>query len=91
MLHNSNNTWFISLEAISASLLCPIQAVLHMRHCGLVPDTAPMFSYAYHGQLQMVIQSEAWAMLAKVLFTIGHDPAKWHVKYGFHTFKRSGA
>ena len=52
-----------------------------------VPNHCPFFSYMNKGKLVIISQSQARLVLFQTLEFLGLDASK----YGFHTFRRSGA
>ena len=77
----------IPLAAIPGSPLCPLQAIMQINQFYPVPDHCPMFSYMIRGKLVIISQSQARRVLKLTLEFLGLDASK----YGFHTFRRSGA
>ena len=77
----------IPLAAIPGSPLCPLQAIMQINQFYPVPDHCPMFSYMNRDKLVIISQSQARLVLNDTLELMGLDTSK----YGFHTFRRSGA
>ena len=86
-LQANRDTRILPLASIPGSPLCPMQAVNHINQTYPVSKHCPFFSYMDKHKLIIITQRQARSVLAQTLKFLGLDPGK----YGFHTFRRSGA
>ena len=83
----SRDTRLTPLSAVPGSLLCLLQAFLHIKRAYPVPDHCPMFSYMDKDKRVTISQSQARLVLFNYLSALGLDAKA----YRFPTFRRCGA